>query len=193
MIYDLAMSVRFRLNLIIIYNFSIFILSISIISLVYSLLNYNAVYSLLFFILSLVTFLFTMFLSNLNPFVSLIVGLIYLGVIVILFFFILLIINLQQTIRDNLHLKKISLISLSLFFFNLFFFILLKRLGFLSYKVNINFNLESFESLGLVLFNDFSVIIIILGLILFLGLISIVLLLVKPSSLKLNNSGRVSK
>jgi NADH:ubiquinone oxidoreductase subunit 6 (subunit J) len=134
-----------------------------------------------------------MFLSNLNPFVSLIVGLIYLGVIVILFFFILLIINLQQTIRDNLHLKKISLISLSLFFFNLFFFILLKRLGFLSYKVNINFNLESFESLGLVLFNDFSVIIIILGLILFLGLISIVLLLVKPSSLKLNNSGRVSK
>lgn len=183
LIYDLATLVRFQLDLII--NIEIICISLALISIIYSLFNYNPMYSLLFFILFLFNNTFLLILQNCE-FIALLLGLIYFGAILILFFFVILLINLQVVTRDNLHIKKIPLVLLILGTLLIFFLIVMKSAGlFTSWILKNNNNYLSLENLSFTLFNNFSVSIIILGLILFLTLIGIVLILVNNKNLNL--------
>ena len=142
-------------------------------------------YSLLFFILFLFSAVLLLFKQNME-FLALLLALIYFGAILILFFFVILLINLQVVTRDNLHNKKVPLLGL------LLLGLLFKFVGYLKYlglyiPVNLNFKLGnlSLETLSFVMFNNFSAHVIILGLILFLGLIGLVLILVNNTTLNL--------
>lgn len=189
MIYDLAILVQFQLDLII--NILIVFASVSLVSIIYSLFNYNPMYSLLFFILSLFNIVIFLFLQN-YEFLALLLGLIYFGAILILFFFILLLINLQVVTRDNLHIKRIPLVSIPLIISFYMFIINSHSLGlYISNLKGISFvklygNLIlTLETLSFSLFTNFSTSIVILGLILFLTLIGLVLVLVSNKTLNL--------
>lgn len=153
---------------------------------VYCLFNYNPMYSLLFFILFLFSAVLLLFKQNME-FLALLVALIYFGAILILFFFVILLINLQVVTRDNLHIKKVPVLSLIFVYLIGTLFTASQHLGlFIHCKTlsNYTYNL-TLETLSFTMFNNFSVHIIIVGLILFLGLIGLVLILVNNSSLNL--------
>ena len=193
MIYDLAILVRFQLDLII--NIELLFISVGVVSIIYSLFNYNPMYSLLFFILFLFNTIIYLFIEN-NEFLALLVGLIYFGAILILFFFVILLINLQVVTRDNLHIKKISISGLFILIILNQFLYWTKNLGlYLPTIINVSLGKTlSLETLSITMFNNFSTHIIILGLILFLALIGIVLILVSNTNLQLTYlKGRVSK
>ena len=159
--------------------------SAALISIIYSLFNYNPMYSLLFFILFLSNFVINLFIQN-YEFVALLVGLIYFGAILILFFFILLLINLQVVTRDNLHIKRIAFVLIPMFGVIFIFFYNIKNLGAFSCQlIKNNYLLSSIEVISLTMFNDFGVHIIFVGLILFLTLIGIVLILVSKKNINL--------
>lgn len=120
-------------------------------------------------------------------FLALLVALIYFGAILILFFFVILLINLQVVTRDNLHNKKVPVLSLIFCYLIGILFKIAHDLGlFIQVKslITRNYNL-TLETLSFTMFNNFSVHIIILGLILFLGLIGLVLILVNNTSINL--------
>lgn len=185
MIYDLAILVRFQLDLII--NIEIICISVGFVSMVYSLFNYNPMYSLLFFILFLFNSVIFLFIQN-SEFLALLVGLIYFGAILILFFFVILLINLQVVTRDNLHNKKIPTVLAVIILGLGVFFSISQSLGlYIPNIINISQSTLSLEVLSFSLFNNFSPHVIILGLILFLALIGLVLILVNNTSLKLTS------
>lgn len=145
-------------------------------------------YSLLFFILCLFNIIIYFFYQN-YEFVAFLVGLIYFGAILILFFYIILLLNLQQVIRDNKHIKKIPFILFIGILCFITSFSKLKSLGlFLTYPIIIVKQqlLVSMETLSLVLFNNFGLHIIIVGLILFITLIGLVLMLVQNKNININ-------
>lgn len=184
MIYDLAILVRFQLDLII--NIELLCISLGLISIIYSLFNYNPMYSLLFFILFLFNTVLYLFMQN-HEFLALLLGLIYFGAILILFFFVILLINLQVVTRDNLHNKKIAISGLLFTLIIILLFVVSKNLGlYLPYLLNSSLaKTLSLETLSLAMFNNFSTHIIIVGFILFLALIGLVLILVNNTNLKL--------
>lgn len=183
MIYDLAILVRFQLDLII--NIEIICISLGLVSIIYCLFNYNPMYSLLFFILFLFNTSILLFIQNFE-FIALLVGLIYFGAILILFFFIILLINLQVVTRDNLHVKKVPIVLIGLSFLLGLLTYFSKFLGlYLISTNNIDIYNLSLESLSFTMFNNFGPHIIIIGLILFLVLIALVLILVNNKSLNI--------
>lgn len=146
-------------------------------------------YSLLFFILFLFSTIIFLFNQN-SEFIALLLGLIYFGAILILFFFVILLINLQVVTRDNLHNKKVPFIALGLSYLLYLIIKTSKLLGFyleFSYELeDMRFSILSLESLSFTMFNNFGTHIIIIGLILFLALIGLVLILVNNKTLNLN-------
>lgn len=153
---------------------------------VYCLFNYNPMYSLLFFILFLFSTVLLLLSQNME-FLALLVALIYFGAILILFFFVILLINLQVVTRDNLHNKKVPVLSLIFIYLLFLFFKAGQYLGLFIKSTTLNqYNSNlTLETLSFTMFNNFSTHIIVLGLILFLGLIGLVLILVNNTSLNL--------
>jgi NADH-quinone oxidoreductase subunit J len=168
-------------------NIIIIFVSLGLVSSVYSLFNYHPMYSLLFFVLFLISWTFLLFFHNIE-FFSFILSLIYVGAILVLFFYVILLLNLQQIIRDNRHIKKIFVTGLVFLIFNLQIFHFLKINGFLLItKIKlITEPLINLENINILLFNDYLIYVIIVGLILFIVLIGLVILLVNNSNLNIN-------
>ena len=188
MIYDLVILVQFQLDLIT--NIYLLLASVCCISIIYCLFNYNPMYSLLFFILFLFHFVLSLFLQN-YEFIALLIGLIYFGAILILFFFLLLLINLQIVIRDNYHMKRITFSILPLGGLTIFLVKLGHSYGLFTCNLAL-YNSQALtasfltiESLSFLLFSNWGVGVIIVGLILFIALIGIVTILVSNKTLAL--------
>ena len=168
-------------------------MSLSLVCIIYSLFNYNPMYSLIFFFFFIFNLVMQLFIQN-YEFIPLLIGLIYFGAILILFFFILLLINLQIITRDNLHLKRISLAALPIIFIIINMLAKEKQLGLFICNSKYHFNiLTNLETISLAMFNDFGLYIIIVGIILFLTLIGIVLILVSNKNIQLVKYEKVSK
>ena len=96
-------------------NYNIFLFTLSTLFIIFAIFNYNPFYSLMFSIVLVVSLGVLLTHQNLK-FISLMLSLIYLGALLILIFFLLLLLNLQTVIRDSLHTKKVPLVIVPLIF-----------------------------------------------------------------------------
>ena len=156
----------------------------------YSLLNYHLAYSLLFFIIATAS-LIVLFLVQGGQFAALMLGLVYLGAVLVLFFFMILLTNIQQTTRDSLHYKRVPLFCFFLAFFGSTLVLpQIASLGLVNLQQHESRFTSTIESVGLSLFTDLGPIIIILGIILLIGLLSVMLSLANSGSF---TTGKVPK